>query len=329
MNLYNKTKNQHFISQAEQRLNAINPEAKFENQKLYAFSLTDRENYGTQIVNPTGSKIVNNLSETDLFTFNIADKNIRGNFESLFWGYETSIFQDTKKLLSSLGHENTPINNELIKIFLLKFTNFMRNPYSVKKVLNTIGEAVNYRPLVPPFDDYYKRILSSEKKQINYLCQKYGFTETEYLSWIKSLFMLLIPIQDGYNIIEYSLKDLFENKNEEVSIFIYLYSDIHSDKSPLISDRGFVMPFQQSNDHFGFSFNLSANAFISFSFLNLDSLDSNHIPSRMLNIYKALPKTIKVRTFWDDLNALQIYNRHVVYQCHKHVFSNQNIIYGI
>ena len=42
MDFENSTVRQHFLSQAEQRLNAINPGAKRENQRIYQYTLNKR-----------------------------------------------------------------------------------------------------------------------------------------------------------------------------------------------------------------------------------------------------------------------------------------------
>lgn len=43
MSLSNPTANQHFLSRAEQQLNALNPDAQPANQRIYSFSRLDRE----------------------------------------------------------------------------------------------------------------------------------------------------------------------------------------------------------------------------------------------------------------------------------------------
>lgn len=85
MDLLDVTKNQHFVPQVEQRLNAINPKAKEENQKIYSFSLKDRESYAVILDSENGSKISNTLSLNDIFSFDVLGKEAaRYNFEKLF-----------------------------------------------------------------------------------------------------------------------------------------------------------------------------------------------------------------------------------------------------
>jgi hypothetical protein len=52
--LENDTRNQHFVTQGEQRLNALNPQADPRNQRIYSFAVVDRENYKLALECPIG-----------------------------------------------------------------------------------------------------------------------------------------------------------------------------------------------------------------------------------------------------------------------------------
>ena len=87
--LANDTRHQHFVSQGEQRLNALNPQADPRNQRIYSFEVVNRESYSLALENPTGRVIGSNLSLSDLFSFDVpGDSRLRLNFESLFQKYE-------------------------------------------------------------------------------------------------------------------------------------------------------------------------------------------------------------------------------------------------
>jgi hypothetical protein len=64
--LENLIRNQHFISQAEQRLNAMNPNTLPENQRIYEFNVVDRDVPVLKLQSPNGRKIENSLSWEDL-----------------------------------------------------------------------------------------------------------------------------------------------------------------------------------------------------------------------------------------------------------------------
>lgn len=81
----NDTRNQHFLTQVEQRLNASNPQAERSNLRIYSFKLIDRTNYLLELENPNGKLIGKNLSLFDLFSFDVLDNtNLRLNFESMY-----------------------------------------------------------------------------------------------------------------------------------------------------------------------------------------------------------------------------------------------------
>lgn len=89
---HGQTKNQHFVSQVEQRPNALNPGARPENQRIYEFEIVDRDRHQVRLANPKGRLISNALSMFDLFSFDIADDGLRDNLERVFWAYEARIF---------------------------------------------------------------------------------------------------------------------------------------------------------------------------------------------------------------------------------------------
>tara|TARA_B100000745_G_C20075921_1_gene367452 strand:- start:54 stop:458 length:405 start_codon:yes stop_codon:yes gene_type:complete len=133
VDLQDVTKNQHFVPQVEQRLNAINPSAKEENQKIYSFSLEDRESYAINLDSEKGFKISNTLSLNDIFSFDVLEKEpARYNFEKLFHQYEASIKINIESLISKLPYVGADITSEILNIFISKFLNFVRNPYSTR-----------------------------------------------------------------------------------------------------------------------------------------------------------------------------------------------------
>jgi hypothetical protein len=76
----------------------------------------------------------------DVFSFDVLPDKTRQNFEDLFGGYEATIQKSTLSLLSKLDRGgSSDIKEEILAIFVAKFMNFLRNPFSIKKVLNTIG----------------------------------------------------------------------------------------------------------------------------------------------------------------------------------------------
>jgi hypothetical protein len=102
--LENDTRNQHFVTRVEQKLNAMNPRAGARNLRIYSFEVVDREKYILALESQNGRLIGSNLSLFDLFSFDVpGGSSLRLNFESLFQKYEADIEVHTKSLLAKLN----------------------------------------------------------------------------------------------------------------------------------------------------------------------------------------------------------------------------------
>ncbi|OOE36189.1 hypothetical protein BZG05_01525, partial [Salinivibrio kushneri] len=100
----NLTKNQHFLSQAEQRLNAINPAAKAKKQRIYSFDvLRCGGGADCQLAEAKSVRIESNLSDIDLYSFSLLNDNERLNFESAFGKYESEIKVLVDNLISKVS----------------------------------------------------------------------------------------------------------------------------------------------------------------------------------------------------------------------------------
>jgi hypothetical protein len=116
--LENNTRNQQFLPQVEQRLNAINPGADARRQRIYAFRVSDRGSYSLRLENHNGRPIVSTLSLFDLFSFDVSgDNSLRMNFEALFKKYEANIESHTNGLLAKLNTRAGNIKAEVIDLF--------------------------------------------------------------------------------------------------------------------------------------------------------------------------------------------------------------------
>src|SRR5664279_1243886 len=110
----NQTKNQHYVSQAEQRLNAMNPQARPENQRIYAFDIVDRETPIPTLGEPRKDKIARSLSYEDIFSFDVIDSRYRNNLEDMFQRYEENILRDSEALIDKLRHGQADIKTEIV-----------------------------------------------------------------------------------------------------------------------------------------------------------------------------------------------------------------------
>ena len=318
------------MSQAEQRLNALNPSADKDNQRIFSFSLADRENYAVTLDDPRGRKIVSNMVLYDLFSFDVAEHgHARSNFEALFGRYESSITRDTLQLVAKLQRGAADIKAEILNILAAKFMNFLRNPHSVKKILNTIGNLGGYHPLDPDLLRQYSAVLAGKKPQQEHLSLQLGITPAEYRAWLSALFMVLTRHDSGEpNLLECIVKALFEEPSNEVLVTVFYYTDEHLDKRCLLADRGYSTPVPE-DEHLSFSFNLRSSAFITYVFADIEKAAPKAATREILETYKKRHKVVKVTPAKNDLRALSNYNRNVVYQCFNAVYSSSHFVYGV
>ncbi|ACM31124.1 hypothetical protein [Rhizobium rhizogenes] len=320
--LQNTTRNQHFLSQVEQRLNALNPQAKAANLRIYSFRLADRDDYKLVLENPNGSPISRNLSLFDLFSFDVAnDSDLRRNFEALFQKYEGNIEDLTKSLLAKLKAGNHDIKTEIIDLFAAKLLNFVRNPFSIAKVLNTFPGLASYDPTNPVLLAEYRRIVSGRKPQQAHLCAQLGISDAQYVEWLRMLFMLLTPMADGQpNFFEQIIKTLFEDGKKYVLVAI---CDYESDRC-LLSDRGFSQAATDAGPHLSFSFNLCGTAFVDYIFTDLPAFAQGRagpeVFAQTIASMERREQPVNVRFLRNDLDMLKRYNRRAVDQCYERVF---------
>ena len=320
--LENDTRNQHFVTQGEQRLNALNPRADPENQRIYSFEVVDRENYTLALESPNGRPIGSNLSLFDLFSFDIpGDSRLRLNFEALFHKYEGYIEAHTRSLLAKLNAGSGDIKAEIIDLFAAKLLNFVRNPFSIVKVLNSFPGLASYDPTDPALLADYRRIVSGKKPHQAHLCTQLGISDAQYVEWLRLLFMLLVPMAEGRpNFFEETIKGLLENRKMHVAAFVCEYDSARC----LLSDRGFSQPIEDG-PHMAFSFNLCATAFVDFIFADPATLvqgkASPEFIAQAIASWERLPeKQINVTFLRNNIDMLARYNRRVVEQCHERVY---------
>jgi hypothetical protein len=320
--LKNDTRNQHFVTRGEQRLNALNPQADPKNQRIYSFEVIDRENDKLALESPIGRPIGSNLSLFDLFSFDVpGDSRLRLNFESLFHKYKGYIEAHTQSLLAKLNSGRNDIKAEIIDLFAAKLLNFVRNPFSIQKVLNSFPGLASYDPTDPALLAEYRRIVSGKKPHQAYLCAQLGISDAQYVEWLRVLFMLLEPMADGQpNFFEDVIRRLLENRKMHVAAVVNEYDSARC----LLSDRGFSQPIADG-PHMAFSFNLCATAFVDYVFLDpatsLKGKASQEFIAQAIANWERLPeKQISVTFVRNNLDMLARFNRRAIEQCYKRVY---------
>lgn len=329
MGFTDPTIRQHFISQAEQRLNATG----FNPEKIFKFLVVDHER---ALVAPGQSvKISANLMLHDLFSFDRAPgTRLRSNLEARFQQYEKGVRQNTNALLQKLNSGDENISYETFELFRSKLLNFFRNPYSVKKILNSLPTLMlNVHPTNPSVYNDYLRVLNGNKPHMKYVCAKLEISESEYERWLRLLFLMLEPMIPGQpNFFEQFFRTLCGNRETWFMAQVFSYSD----KTCLLSDRGFTTLNDENDVHESWNFNLSAQAFVIFSFSHLERFYHNHpgpkppIPSIGIERMKDFTKDMmSIRHYRNRYDMLSVYNQQVVAQSHQHVFGASKKLEGI
>lgn len=324
---YNQTKNQHFISQIEQRLNCINPNQTDKKKKIYSFYINDPIRESLQIDTPSLLSIKSNLSLEDLFSFHVDKKaQKRLNFENLFSKYESTLKKNTYSLIYKLRNNNgNNIKSEIIQIFSAKLLNFLRNPYCVEKIINTFGTGLTYRPTDPDLNSYYEKILIGTKPHQNYLCHQIGISHIKYTEWLCLIFNMLSTMRNGnYEICLFDsiINSLFCSPDIHVNVSVYFSRNTNC----LLSDRGFTSLIPENTPHTSLAFNLCGKSFIHYTFTGLrEYAKEKNIPDAIINSlqhFRTEISTPLISTTYreNDIQTTAIYNKRVIEQCHRNVY---------
>ena len=318
------------LSRAEQQLNALNPGAHLANQRIYSFSLTDRDAHRIALDDPRGRSISSNLVLRDIFSFSVIEgQEDRLNLEAQFRQYEASIKTNTLELLRKLRTSEQDVKKEVLELFASKFVNFLRNPYSIHKVLNTIGGLLAYEPTDPILLAHYRAVLDGKKPQQEHLCRQLGIDASTYRRWLAALFMALFrPTPNLPNLMEGIIKNIFESCAHSAHVAVFQFVDEHADKRCLLSDRAFVNPIPDSTG-LSFSFNLNAAAFINYTFFDIDQFAGGKVSPHVIERFKAQPRNVQLQFVTNRLDALASYNRNAVYQCAHSVYCSSTSVYGV
>lgn len=326
MDLRNLTKNQHFLSQVEQRFNAVNSQARSNNQRIYSFSISDRNSHTINIDSGKGIKVSKNQSLHDLFSFHVLEKETgRYNFEKLFEDYENKVKINTESLLAKIYIPGADVKSEIIDIFRFKILNFVRNPYSIEKILNTFSAFKDVFPTEPIHYKNFNLVLNGNKPQKNKICKQLGITENYYREWLATIFLLLTPLGEGHlNFLDNLIKRMYENPNSLIKVIVYNYDK----ESCLLSDRGFSF-YELENNTTVWDFNLYSHGFIRYIFIDIEALAPQDTPKEMLDMLRSTSNKVGWMREHNDFAELEIYNQRTIELCHEHVFGASKEYKGV
>jgi hypothetical protein len=317
----NPTKNQHYISQAEQRLNAIDPSSP---KRMFALEVVDRDKHLLRARDPRGSSIETSLSYHDLFSLDVISPNVRNNLEDLFQRYEKDVSAHSQALLAKLDVGNEDLKKEVINLFCAKLMNFLRNPFCIRKALNTFGSVAIYHFTDRALATELAAAIKGSRPQRDGVCARFNIASDEYDRWLKVLFLLLTKAPgQPLNILEDVVKGLLESNYTMVTVAEETGTD--PNRIFLLSDRGInTFPINLSANGLGealsLEFNVSARACMSFTLVDPTPLLTSGRLS-MLAMDEMLRAKVKVNHVRNNREFLVSYNRRTISHCAETVFS--------
>jgi len=338
MSFKNQTKNQHFFSRVEQRLNAINLNSKKDSMKINSFLLLDRDDFKVELESINGNKISSNLAYIDLFSFDFLDNGIRHNFEEAFGKYEEKILESTLTFINKIESNSNDILNELNDVLAMKFLNFIRNPFNIEKVLNTFGALADYYPLNSKLRAEYDKIEKRNDKGVDRICQLFDVEKHQYFRWMRVIFLILMDSENnGRNMLDDIIYQFITDKKQATAVWVYKFTDENADKKVCLSDRSFVDLADPENGSLVMAFNLTANCFIKLAMLDVRTIleKNQERPDTVENLMatlESIPKNIEIRLLTNGeyaIEALAHYNRTAILQCHTKVYCASSNIYGL
>ena len=311
MNFRNKTKNQHYISHTEQSLNAVDPLAVRSKRTIHMFTILERD--PPVLSAPTSERIEDTLSGHDLFTFDVIDRRYRDNLEEQFQKYEQRVADHSRALLQKLGAGSLDIKEELVEVFAAKFLNMNRNPFSIDKMLNTVGEAERFIPADATLQALLEKVATGSRPHQTAVCADYGLTSQTYERWLRALFVLLAP-RSGLNIFEDTVAGLFNNHH--VTVQVNEYRDTDPCNVCLLSDRGVAFVSSKADEAI-IAFNINSKAFAIYGFTDPEKR-APHLPPGATD---SLRGKLVLRHKIDDLDDLASFNQRTIVYGKESVFA--------
>lgn len=333
----NNTKNQHYISQVEQKMNSSNPSDLKRNRRIFSFSVIDRQAYKIALSSVSGKKIEKNLSMNDLFTYAINENGLRHNLEEAFGKYESGLETQINAFLAIEKKNGASVTDEVISLFKCKFLNLIRNPFCIKKTLNIFSPFKHQIPSDSILLAEFKLINDINQEDAESLLLQLQVTLEEYKDWIKLLFLVFMSVENStHNIFEIFINSILVDENTLKIFRIDHYIDEHADKVAVLSDRSWQLMTSNDDPQTIIQFNLTSNLILTFimvdlNFLLIQNLNTSNLQHRdhKIHHFKESLKNITCRYEINNLENLAYFNQGAIYQCHKMVFASKPMIFGV
>lgn len=326
----NQTKNQHFISQAEQRSNCIDESRPKNKQRIYKFEIVDRENSVVRLTNTEDVKIKTNLSFNDLFSFDVKNSRLRKNLEDFFQKFEMDLVTATHLLISvsKVNSGRDVLKGAAERVFKAKFMGWIRNPYLISRTINMFKGLVGMHPTDPLLLAHFSDIRAGIKPHLAEVCAEFGGTSEQYFQWLEILFLaLMTPPGAKKSILESSVEEIFESKGKMGHLIVATFDDIPGCRVA-VPDTGYLQGTDDPN-HNMFLFNLSRSAFASFNVVDLSRQSLVQIPPRMRGQVESFNIKFSAQHHHNNMRLLERFNVLAAYQAHSHIFCADPKIFGI
>jgi len=326
----NLTKNQHFISQTEQRSNCIDESRPKDKQRIYKFEIVDLENSVVRLTNTEGVKIKKNLSFEDLFSFDVKSSKLRKNLEVFFQKFETDLLPATELLLSeSKGNSGGDVlKASAERVFKAKFMGLIRNPYLIARTIEMFEALVGVHPTDPLLLAHFSDIRAGKKPHLAGVCAMFGVTREQYFQWLEILFLaLMTPPGATKSILESTIEQIVESVGKMCHLIVATFDDIPGCRVA-VSDTGYL---QGTNDptHNMFLFNLSRSAFAVFNVVDLSKQNLVKIPPHIKWQVGSYNIKFSAQRHHNHMDLLKLFNVMAAYQAHSHIFCADPKIFGI
>lgn len=341
------THNQHFVSQAEQRVNSYSSDPS-KGAGIYCFDIIDKKE---PAVRPGKKKsIEKNLSFQDLFTLSRVGDKERVNFEAMFRRYEDGYPAQVSSLLdwvelakSSHGEASGSINLEEVKgqkfsdflghvkyIYTYKIMNWLRNPYKIREVIKNFAPYVDHCIDSPDALRLYLTLASKNCEEEKYICKVFGVSPGEYRQWIRLLLLFLYSDDKIKSSLEGFIEEFFVAKEFVNTASVHIF-DV---RCALLTDTGIVK--DSSSDSMVSYMNVSSNcilslqhAFVGGRFLDMTMKQLNIPESARDKCMAALGGKIHGVLCVNDIDVLAGYNQICVKAAARQVFSASAEIDGV
>jgi hypothetical protein len=326
----NPTRNQHFISQSEQRSNCIDESRPKDKQRIYKFEIVDRENSVVRLTNTEGVKIKTNLSFDDLFSFDVKSSRLRKNLEDFFQKFEMDLVSATGLLISEskVNSGSDVLKDAAERVFKAKFMGWIRNPYLIAQTIDMFKGFKGMHPTDPFLLTHFSDIRAGAKPHLAEVCALFKVTSEQYFQWLEIIFLaLMTPPGATKSILASTVEMIVESQGLMGHVIVATFDDTPGCRVA-VPDTGYLQGTNDPNCNM-FLFNLNRSAFAAFGVVDLSKQTLVEIQPQMRGQVGKYNIKFSAQQHYNNLELLKTFNLLAAYQAHSHIFCADPKIFGI